>query len=169
MWMINFNFPYNSDVVNEQFNIYALSLYKALNSADNHNFNDAFRDFLTERNKLKNMLDPRDYRYLSFQHWQEGVARYTEYKFLDLLEAYKPLDGITSLTDHIPYSELKEKHLNNLKEKLLDPSLAVNKRLIFYYTGMAEAILLDKLNPSWRSLYTKNKFYLENYSSEFNK
>ncbi len=32
-------------------------------------------------------LKPDDYKYFSFQVWQEGIARYTEYKFLEAMAA----------------------------------------------------------------------------------
>lgn len=36
--------------------------------------------YLTARAKLRDVLSDADYRDLSFQFWQEGAARYTEYR-----------------------------------------------------------------------------------------
>jgi hypothetical protein len=122
---------------------------------------------LPERKKLIQLLKPADYRYLSFQLWQEGIARYTEYKFLQLLDEYIPFDDIFLLPDFIPFKKFKEQFLMSHLASVTGLKLEKEKRVCFYDIGLAEGILLDKLNPQWRLQYLSKKFFLENYAAEF--
>lgn len=82
MWQLNYPFPYNNSKVVKQFNKYTSALFKAVSNVEKKHFNKDFKDYLKERLKFKKILKPEDYRYFSFQIWQEGIARYTEYRFL---------------------------------------------------------------------------------------
>ena len=47
--------------------------------------------YFEARRKLEARLSPDDYRYFSFQLWQEGIARYSEYRIAELAaRKYKP-------------------------------------------------------------------------------
>ena len=47
--------------------------------------------------------------------------------------------------------------------QLLTQKLGESKREVVYSFGAAEGLLLDKVNPRWRSRYFKDKFNLGRY------
>ncbi|RMF59681.1 MAG: hypothetical protein D6748_05895 [Calditrichaeota bacterium] len=119
--------------------------------------------FFSERKRLNDQLASSGYRYFSFQIWQEGLARYTEYKFLELLEDYAPSKEVTRLPDFEPFDSLKTKMYRQEIKKLLEYKLNEEKRRCFYSAGFAEGLLLDKLNKNWRERYFTEKYYVERY------
>jgi hypothetical protein len=167
MWQLNYPFPYDSLPVSNQYMKYANALSKTVSMIDDKNFMKAFREFVTARKKLMHLLKPADYKYLSFQLWQEGIARYTEYKFLQLLDNYTASAEVFQLPDFIFFKEFGEDFLRLQLKSITALKLENEKRVCFYAIGMAEGILLDKLNPQWRSQYLDKKFFLENYAPEF--
>jgi len=167
MWQLNYPFPYDSLPVSNQYIIYANALSKAVTVINNKNFVRVFKEFLTERKKLTHLLKPADYKYLSFQLWQEGIARYTEYKFLQLLDNYTASAELLQLPDFIPFKKFSEDFLRSHIKSITALKLENEKRVCFYAIGLAEGILLDKLNPQWRSQYLNKKFFLENYAPDF--
>jgi hypothetical protein len=167
MWMLNYPFPYDNEQVIEQYKKYTLSLSNVLAAINTKKFRAGFNKYKAERKKFKQLLEPADYRYLSFQLWQEGIARYTEYKFLELPGDYKPSKEISDLPDFISFSIYKEQLYQLQTDNLVRLKLNEDKRVCFYSIGFAEGVLLDTLNPGWRSLFLKEKFYIEGYSKQF--
>lgn len=162
-WQLNYPFPYEDEKIAIQFNRFRTALQEAVLNRMNKSFNRYFKHYRKERDKLKSILKPADYNYLSFQIWQEGIARYTEYKFLTLLDDYTPSTEMKSLTDFIPFSDLRNKLFKNETGFLNKMSLSADKRVCFYSIGFAEALLLDKENEHWRQHYMTDKFFIENY------
>ena len=163
MWMLNYPFPYDEAAVIKAFSRFSKALHDALKSLDSDNFELFLQSYAKARTALKKGLRPDEYKYFSFQVWQEGVARYTEYKFLETMEKYKPSPQIQALPDYVPYEEYKDKLYTEELENLLSYKLSEQKRTCFYLIGFAEAVLLDYLNPNWKKMYLKNKFYMEKY------
>ena len=167
MWQLNYPFPYDSLPVSRQYTKYTSALSKAVSGIDSKNSKKFFNEFVKERKKLRQLLKPADYRYLSFQLWQEGIARYTEYKFLQLLDEYVPSADIFLLADFIPFKKFKEQFYRSHLASVTALKLEKEKRVCFYDIGLAEGILLDKLNPKWCSQYLTKKFFIENYAAEY--
>lgn len=163
MWQLNYAFPYDSLVIINQYKKYTGSLQKALLHINGKSFKKDFRAYFTERNKFKKLLKEADYRYFSFQVWQEGIARYTEYKFLQALDSYTPSKEITLLSDFISFPAYKEAFFLKEKNSLINLKLDVDKRVCFYAIGFSEGLLLDKLNPDWRNKFLTDKFFIEKY------
>ena len=167
MWQLNYPFPYDSLPVNRQYVKYTSALSKAVLGIASKDFKEFFKEFVKERKKLRQLLKPADYRYLSFQLWQEGIARYTEYKFLQLLDEYTPSADIFLLADFIPFKKFKEQFYRSHLASVTALKLEKEKRVCFYDIGLAEGILLDKLNPKWCSQYLTKKFFIEKYAAEY--
>jgi hypothetical protein len=167
MWMLNYPFPYDSTIIIEQYKKYTMALSKALASIGTKEIENNFNNYKTERNKFKKLLNPTDYRYFSFQVWQEGIANYTEYKFLEFLSDYKPSEEISQLSDFVSFNKYKEEFYKSQSNQLIQLGLKEDKRICFYAIGFAEGLLLDRLNPKWHKDYLINKFYIEQYSDKF--
>jgi hypothetical protein len=167
MWQLNYPFPYDSLPVSSQYEKYSTALSAAVSAIGTNNFKAAIKKISSERKKLMQSIKAADYRYISFQLWQEGIARYTEYKFLQLLENYKPSKEVSALPDFISFKNFKEEFLKSHLASVTALKLDKEKRVCFYDIGMAEGILLDALNPQWRSKYLSNKFYIEKYAEAY--
>ena len=163
MWQLNYAFPYDNSNVIEQFKKYTSALLKVISSIEKKSFKKDFRNYLTQRKRLKNALSPSDYRYFSFQIWQEGIARYTEYKFIKALDNYTPTPEMAQIEDFTPFNSLKDKFYLSELNSIATSKLEKDKRVSFYAIGFAEGILLDKQNPMWQEKYLTDKFYIENY------
>lgn len=163
MWMLNYPFEYERSRVIERYKKYTEALSRIIADTTVHQFSIHLKNYKKARNEFMQELEPADYRYFSFQLWQEGIARYTEYKFLELLETYTPSEEVMQLPDFVPFQTYRKKLYNSQMEKLVKQQLNEDKRVCFYSAGFAEGLLLDKINPAWRSAFLKDRFYLENY------
>lgn len=155
-WMLNYPFPYTDNKVMKQYEKYTTALKDAVE-------NESPRQYIRERKKFTASLRPPDYRYFSFQLWQEGIARYTEYKFLELMKDYVPGPVIRAMPDFIAFEAYKSSIFTNELTALKTVKLSGGKRVCFYSAGFAEGLLLDRLNPAWRELYLADRFFLEKY------
>jgi hypothetical protein len=168
MWQLNYPFPYDSLPVSDQYLNYTRALSKAVSAIHTNDFKKSVDEFSAQRKKLMGLLKAADYRYISFQLWQEGIARYTEYKFLELLDNYKPAIEVSQLPDFISFKKFKEGFMRSNLSSVTTLKLEKEKRICFYDIGLAEGILLDRLNPQWRMEYFSKKFFLEKYAGILN-
>ncbi len=167
MWMLNFAFPYKDDRVTAQFSRLSKLLAQALQAKTKREFSAKLAIYLEARNAFQSLLSPDDYKYFSFQLWQEGIARYTEFRIADLAaKKYKPTREFRSLKDYTPFKEVAASILNQqILGSLPRLQLEKSERLVFYPFGAAEGLLLDRANPKWQSRYFTEKFYLDKFFS----
>jgi hypothetical protein len=168
MWQLNYRLPYDSLPISSQYSKYTRALSNAVSGIDNKDFRELLTQYTDERKKLIGLFKPSDYKYFSFQLWQEGIARYTEYKFLEVLNDYTPSIEAAGLPDFIPFNKFREQFLKLHLGSVTALKFEKEKRICFYDVGLVEGILLDKLNPRWRSQYFASRFFLEKYAVELN-
>jgi len=166
MWQLNYPLPYDSLPINSQYSKYTRALSNAVSGINNKDFRKLLTQYTDERKKLIELFKPSDYKYFSFQLLQEGIARYTEYKFLEMLDDYTPSIEVTGLPDFIPFNKFREQFLKLHLGSVTALKFETEKRVCFYDIGLAEGMLLDKLNPQWRSEYFTTRFFLEKYAVE---
>jgi len=163
MWMLNFDFPYDSAELNRQATELARLLAEAL-AAGKADFATRLANYRRSRQQLKALLNADDYKYFSFQLWQEGIARYTEYRIARLAAtAYKPTKRFQLLKDYSPFAEVANSLRTNITAELQRLPLKNYKRVAFYYLGAGEGLLLDRINSRWRERYFKEKFSMDSY------
>ena len=167
MWMLNYPFPYANEKVILQYNKYIKALKQTIMSANETEFKDNLTEYVAERRNFAQLLDSTDYKYFSFQVWQEGIARYTEYKYLQLLENYQPQKAVSGLKDFVAFGQYRDQLYTSELKSLSELSLKDNRRICFYAIGFAEGLILDRLNPNWQEDYLTDKFFLEHYSDKF--
>ena len=164
MWMLNYNFPYDSYEVKQQFFVMSRLLADALKSKDKDDFSANLSAYLTARAQLQEMLSADDYKYLSFQLWKEGIARYTEYHVAKLAAtAYKPTKTFAALKDFTSYDRVADQVMNRIVDQLSTLEFEKSKRESFYPIGGGEGLSLDRLNPRWRDRYFIDKFSLDSH------
>jgi hypothetical protein len=162
MWQLNYPFPYDSSAVREPFVAYKGALERALAAAGGPEERERARDYVAARRRLREALGDADFRYLSFQIWQEGVARYTELAVARAAaEWHEPLPAFRALEDFVPYAAAADTLRGRLVEEMATLDLASWERLVFYPVGAVEALLLDVVRPGWRQRYFTRQFDLE--------
>lgn len=161
-WMLNYPFPYDSAEVQERFGTLTHRLGAALQSANQPSFQEKVAAYLCARRRFRQTLPADDYRYFSFQLWQEGVARYTEYKIAQrAARQYTPSDTFAALDGYLTFPQAATDLRNRILHQLSKASLSEEQRIAFYPLGAAEALLLDHVNPDWHERYWTHRFCLE--------
>jgi hypothetical protein len=153
MWMLNYPFPYEVPEIAESFNHLRDSLLAAINEVDQQKFAPLAKAYLKERKMFFAQFLPGDRKYLSFQLWQEGVARYTQIKAAEAAADYQPSALFAALPDYTPFSAYALTARARTLDELKHIDITQAKREVVYSFGAAEALLLDRINPDWKTQY----------------
>ena len=160
MWMLDYPFPYDSAPVQQTTRDLAKALSAALGAAPADRDRALGRVVATEQ-ALTPLLAPADRRYLEFQLWQEGVARFIEYQAARLAtDLSPPAAAFTKLSDYESYDRLASRRRRALQQELERFDLGKNRRVSFYSLGAAYALLLERINPRWKQMYEATPFVL---------
>ncbi len=163
MWMLNYAFPYDKEEVQNQFANMSKLLAEALEAPKSERAKKVAA-YLQARRNFQQMLDADDYRYFSFQLWQEGIARYTEYHVARLAATkYRASKEFRALKDYRSFADIANATNDGIFRELMTQKLGESKREVVYSFGAAEGLLLDKVNPRWKSRYFVDKFVLSGY------
>jgi hypothetical protein len=164
MWMLNYPFPYTDGKVKEQFAVMSKALAAAVKARGTPEFDPAVKAYLAEKESFRKLVKPDDYRYLAFQFWQEGIARYTEYRLAVLAAAGDPPGKeFQALPDYTTYQSVAKTILENIEKELGSVQLDKLKRTVVYNFGAAEGLVLDHVNPDWRKKYHQERFDLDRF------
>ena len=165
MWMLNFPFPYDSAPVTAALEHLGQAFAAAVDDPlGDFGPSDPFRRARALRDSTRQLVSAADDRYLEFQLWQEGVARYTEYAVaVAAQKAGLPSAEFRALPDYEDYAAGAVGELALLHRELADERPAENKRVIVYSLGAATALMLDGAGLKWRKRYFKEPFALEPY------
>ena len=161
MWMLNYPFPYDSAPVESAFDRLKIALADAVNASDS-TVSQKFENYRTVRRDFFNSLSAPDRKYMSFQLWQEGVARYTELRIAQwAADHYVPTAAFQQLPDYTPLFELAATQLAIVRKSPYKVALNQFQRVSFYIIGSAEAFLLDRTQPAWKEVYFSRPFSLD--------
>ncbi len=164
MWMLNFPFPYQSAPVDAACAEMAGDLLAMLEGSSVDTLASRLGDYFAAHRSLQELLTDDEYRYFAFQLWQEGVARYTEYRLAQLVaEGYQPSAEIQALPDYVPLEHVVESLRDDIYAGIGQPDLAANGRTDLYPLGAATALVLDRISPDWKSQYLRRRFDLQRY------
>jgi len=160
MWMLNYPFPYATAPLAEHFATLARALGRLVQTstpAERRDFWQSYGSFLDE-------LSPRDRRYLGFQLWQEGVARYVELRGAEVAaRVHQPTQPFAALPDFEPFLAAAHRLRTAIIDELASPDLPGRKRESFYAFGAGLALLLDLDVPGWKRRYQTERFAVERY------
>jgi len=174
MWMLNYDFHYEQTA--PEFAELKAHLLEALNITNKREFRAKAAAYVLARKKFMADLKEDDHKYISFQLWQEGMARYTELKVAEAAAGYQPSSEFSKLVDLGSFVIISEKpwyfesfavigveSRSSTLEELEEAKLDQWKRTAFYSFGAAEGLLLDRINPHWKNLYFTKKFSTDSY------
>jgi hypothetical protein len=139
-------------------------LAKALEAKTTEEATNYARQFLTQRDQRRNTqnLDEAFVAYECQVEWLEGLAKYVElaiWKKASTTSAYEPNPEVTRDPDFKSYSTFERQWSQEIDQLKHQSSQTGNTRL--YYTGMAQANLLDLLKPDWKNEVMKPGIFLE--------
>ncbi len=164
MWQINFPFPYKRQDVADKFRRLSDQLLTAYNARKGSTSKATLEEYLKLRIEFARMLSRDDYRYASFQLWQEGIARYTQYRMATIAsKRVRPSKAFRQLTDFTSFQAESDRLLSMTLDEMRTLDLAKWGRTVFYPFGAIEGLILDEVNPKWRSSYFTDKFALEKF------
>lgn len=147
-WMLSYPFPYERDEIVIGFRAAGRALAKALQAKSDNSFERRVRTYLAVRAQVFGALSAADARYVEFQLWQEGVARYSEIALAEnAIESARRGDFAHD------YSALAINLRTQILKNLKSVDMLKNGRVSFYAFGAGEALLLDRLDPNWRAGY----------------
>jgi hypothetical protein len=154
MWMLNYAFPYESTGARTRFAELTQRLDSALAATTDDERATRWAAVRIARAELHDALTAADDRYLAFQMWQEGVARYTELAVARFAAAhYSPSAAFAALPDYVPYATAAEGIESSVRAGLRGNSLERGNRVAFYPAGAAYALMLDRMIPTWHTRY----------------
>ncbi len=157
-WMLDYPFPYDSAPVQVATREFARALAGALGSGPGTR-KRAMSRVVRARTALARHLTAAENRYLEFQLWQEGIARFIEYKAAQLAaDSPHPAINYTALRDYESYQDLAGRNRAALRRELSGIDLGKDRRISFYPLGAALGQLLDLVNPRWQQRYRAEPF-----------
>jgi hypothetical protein len=99
------------------------------------------------------------------REWLEGLAKYVElesWRAASTTPGYRPLPAMANDADFRDYSGFPARRSRELTQMTWLTSVDVR----FYYAGMAQAILLDRLMPGWKDRAFSDDVWLEELLAE---
>jgi hypothetical protein len=163
MWMLNFPFPYDDAKIDTSFAHVRDLLLAALHAPDRKRFQPLAAEYIAARIKFFAELAPDDRKYLSFQLWKEGIARYTQIKCAEAAADYRASSEFAALPDYEPFAAYAAHARSDTLEELTKVDLAKWKRVAIYPWGAAEGLFLDRYEPKWKEGYFLSPFTLDPY------
>jgi len=162
MWMLNYAFPYQSSFVRARFAELTQRLDSAIAAGSPERRAALWNAVQSARAPLRAELSADDYRYLAFQMWQEGVARYTELQVARwATKNYEPSAAFRALPDFTTYADAAARIESGIHTGLRGSPLEHDGRVAFYPAGAAMALLLDANVPGWRARYFDRDYSLD--------
>ena len=157
-WMLNYPFPYAGTSAS------FAALSRRLADLVERPAPRERAAFWSDYASFAGALNPQDYRYLSLQLWQEGIARYAELRTAETAARFRRVPGFySSLLDYQPYAEAAAELRAGVLKGLRGQTMAAHQRIVFYAFGAGLGLLLDQEKVDWRPRYLRDKFYLEKY------
>jgi len=138
-----------------------MKAFESENDTDAYRYTREYLIVRDERRKVAELTEEM-IEYEKNREWLEGLAKYTELKIglvADESSGYEPVTEIKELGDFKNYSN-REKYFGN---QLSEVPRAANRsgESRFYYGGMLQAMLLDRMDPDWKNEIFEEDIFLE--------
>jgi len=159
-WLLLY-YPVLSVQNNVGFALEGSALADALRATDAAGLRRAALRWLALRKDRRSFLPGKAVAYEDGVEFTEGLAVYTEYRLFQVLEGRQPGAAMSWAQGFAGYGNLahQREDLINLMVRHTSGAINVNNdpygtaplRMRLYYSGMAMAVLLDRLSPGWQS------------------
>ncbi len=169
--MIVSQYPLLDPINNALYVLEGNILFDALLAQDPKIKKDKVKEFVAVRSYRQSRLDSSWIEYENLNEYQEGLAKYVEYKFLMLGESVKPIKEMFYYNGFKGYAGILNKQFQNRMKNMVN-IVAVNDdrfgnkfgsgplRFKLYDLGACQALLLDEIMPTWKEIIFGNNVYL---------
>ena len=145
---------------NEEINL----LMEAYHTKSNEAASKLGAQFLAKRNERreKSNLSDEIIRYEQKREWLEGLAKYVELKIGVMASENKNYKHVIEI-ESVPGFKNYKTSASRFKQQIGDVKGIGNRPADtrFYYTGMLQAVMLDRLMPDWKKEAFNEGVYLE--------
>ncbi len=153
----------------EELDLLSLGAEAAWGEASDAEVLDLAQRFLTQRAaRRQNLgLSPALIAYEQQREWAEGLARYVElaiWRQAYLDKEYQPLSDALELADFNAYQGFPQRLAQELDQIPRMASAEGDGR--FYYSGFAQAAMLDRLLPGWKERAMQEGVWLDDLLKE---
>lgn len=156
-------YPWNNETLAVDWQVELDLLVEVLQTADQARTLELVRQFLEARATRRESanLSPELVAYEQQREWLEGLARYAELKVWEQATSsnYNPIPETNTLTDFNGYAQYDARWSQEVNQISRMADAQGDGR--FYYTGMAQAVLLDRLMPDWKKQAFETNIWLE--------
>ncbi|MFP8489177.1 hypothetical protein ACKGJO_08730 [Gracilimonas sp. Q87] len=139
-----------------------LLLAKILKASDDQKIRTLTKEWLQIRKQRRNTFNsPKLTAYEKEREWLEGLGKYAEIKSWLLASdpgLYEPLQQMSSIPDFDHYKNGVKNRNREIKQ--LRSNLSFSET-VFYYSGWAQAEILDYLDPGWKVKAFEPGMYLD--------
>jgi len=128
---------------------------------------DLARQFLEQRAQRRSGLETDLVDYERKIEWLEGLAKYVEmesWRQAAVSTDYKPVEEMAADPDFSQYRNFEQHSWQELNQMRAQATREGDTR--FYYTGMAQGYVLDRLLPGWKERALGEGMYLEDLLRE---
>ncbi len=162
-------YPWDDAGLQEAWHAELKSLQQAALAKTEGEVGDLAREFLARRDQRRKAagLDAELIDYERQREWLEGLAKYAELAIgwaAGAAADYAPVAGLTDDPDFHGYSTRERFWQQQMGEVTRSASREGETR--FYYGGMAQAVVLDRLLPGWKERAFRGETTLEDLLRE---
>jgi hypothetical protein len=144
-------------------------LIQALSATSEEETREIAQEFVDQRRQRRSNQQLADefVEYERWMEWLEGLAKYLElsiWREASETPEYIPIAGMSDDPDfkgYKSYTQRWNQEIDQLKRQAKGDS-----DVRFYYTGMAQAVLLDRLSPEWKKQVWQEGVWLETLLEE---
>lgn len=162
-------YPWDDPALREAWQVELDLLAQALQAASDEEAAELTRQFLAQREQRRegNNLDAASMDYERQREWAEGLAKYVElamWREAATGSDYEPSPALADDPDFREYTTFERRWSQEVSQMRRMADDEGDGR--FYYSGMAQAILLDRLMPGWKERILTEDVWLEDLLGE---
>jgi hypothetical protein len=161
-------YPWNDRLFNEGWKAELNLLADALLTKDDKHMIELGQKFIALRKarRLSFNLDTNLVDLERLREWEEGLAKYTELALWKCASAV-PDNGVVPVLGRDPDFKQYKGFSQRWTQEIITLRMQSGAGEIrFYYSGMAQGFMLDRLLPGWRSRILRDNLFLEDLLSE---
>jgi len=162
-------YPWDDPALQDAWQVELDLLAQALQAISDEEAAELARQFLAQRQQRReeNNLDASSVDYERQRDWLEGLAKYVELTIWHeaaTAPGYEPLPGLADDPDFKGYTTFERRWSQEIDQIRWVADDEGDGR--FYYTGMAQAVILDRLAPGWKTRILVEDVWLEELLDE---
>ena len=162
-------YPLDNEMFRENWQTELNLLFDAIEAKSDAEMFDLTQQFLSQRQRRRDAanLDSDLIALENLKEWEEGLAKYTEltmWRLAATTSGYGPLSAILKDPGFKNYANYQQRWFQEIEQIKREANEQGDAR--FYYSGLAQAAILDKLMPDWKTKILDRDGFLEDLLME---